>query len=327
MTARRMVTPSGSKHNEEPACRSFGCRPVDPERRVYLAGPMRGLDLYGFPLFDDAAAWLRSQGYCVISPAELDRDAGYDPARDGMELPDGFMQEAMARDIDALLQVDAVALLPGWEGSSGVAVELTVARALGLDVYEILDGPAIVGGGTYRILVPLTEGEQTVAAAPPDPSLERLLAEEAEIERRVEMTRFGEAEPVWLDIVDLGPDDDATNPKDRIGTAKPQVHLVPPAAILHVAKAMENGAAKYGAYNWREKDVRLTVYIAAAMRHLFALLDGEDVAADSGVKHLGHVGACAAILLDAEANGNLIDDRPPAGPAARVIDQLTEAPT
>jgi hypothetical protein len=58
------------------------------------------------------------------------------------------------------------------------------------------------------------------------------------------------------------------------------------------------------------------VYVDAALRHLNAWFDGEQEASDSGVHHLGHARACMAILLDAEATGNLIDDRPAEGRGA-----------
>lgn len=116
---------------------------------------------------------------------------------------------------------------------------------------------------------------------------------------------------------------DETNPKDLIGITKPNLYLVPPAAIIHAAKAMENGAAKYGAYNWREKKVRATVYLSAADRHLKQWQDGEDVAADSGVHHLAHAMACIAIVLDALETGNLVDDRPTPGAASRLIADFT----
>jgi hypothetical protein len=119
----------------------------------------------------------------------------------------------------------------------------------------------------------------------------------------------------------------STNPKDAIGLTKPALRLVPPALALHVATAMSDGAKKYGAYNWRENAVRNTVYVEAALRHLYSYLDGEDRARDSGRLHLAHVGACVAILLDALEYGNLIDDRATAGPAADIIDRLTPPAT
>jgi hypothetical protein len=119
---------------------------------------------------------------------------------------------------------------------------------------------------------------------------------------------------------------DTTNPKDALGLTKPPLRLVPSALVIHTSQAMAFGAKKYGAYNWRDKKVRLTVYIEAAQRHLAALLDGEDRASDSGVLHTAHVAASMGIVLDALETGNLIDDRPLPGPAARLIDEMTPKP-
>jgi len=117
---------------------------------------------------------------------------------------------------------------------------------------------------------------------------------------------------------------DTTNPKDALGLKKPPLRLVPAAGLLHVAKVMGLGAAKYGPYNWRGKPVRLTVYIEAAMRHLLSALDGETDDRESGQPHAAHAAACMMIVLDAAATGNLVDDRPPPGAAARLIVEMTE---
>lgn len=113
--------------------------------------------------------------------------------------------------------------------------------------------------------------------------------------------------------------DDTTNPKDLLGVKKAPLRFVPPALVIEVAPAMANGAAKYGAYNWRDKHVKASIYAEAIQRHLYAWMDGENLATDSGVKHLAHIGACIAILLDAEAHGALIDDRAHGGPAAALL--------
>ena len=112
---------------------------------------------------------------------------------------------------------------------------------------------------------------------------------------------------------------EGTNPKDLIGLAKPPLHLVPPAGLILTSLAMGDGAKKYGAFNWRDNDVRATVYVAAALRHLMSWSDGEDLAVDSNRHHLAHAAACLFIIMDAEATGNLVDDRPPPGAAARLI--------
>lgn len=110
-----------------------------------------------------------------------------------------------------------------------------------------------------------------------------------------------------------------TNPKDLVGSKKPDLSLVPPAGILLEAQAMMDGAAKYGPYNWRENPVQMRVYIAACMRHLQQLLDGEDIDPISNTYHVGHARACLGILADAMFTGNLIDDRPSRGPAGDLI--------
>jgi len=112
------------------------------------------------------------------------------------------------------------------------------------------------------------------------------------------------------------PDD---NPKTAIGVTKPALHVIPPVALLHLGKAMADGKRKYGLMNWREKRVSSSVYYDAALRHLLSWFDGEEVAQDSGVHHLAHAMACMGILLDAQATGNLNDDRPIPGPAADFI--------
>lgn len=102
--------------------------------KVYIAGPMRGYDLYNFPEFDKARDRLAVMGINSISPADLDREAGVNEYTE--VLPPDFMQEALRRDIEALLQVDGIVLLNGWEASHGVVdTELPVARSLGLKVW------------------------------------------------------------------------------------------------------------------------------------------------------------------------------------------------
>lgn len=113
-----------------------------------------------------------------------------------------------------------------------------------------------------------------------------------------------------------------TNPKDLVGQTKLQTWLVPPSAKIALAEALTDGAHKYGPYNWRENGVLASVYISAAERHFMDYLDGQDVAADSGVHHLAHAMACCAILLDAIAQGNIVDDRPIKGAAPALLEAI-----
>jgi hypothetical protein len=126
-------------------------------------------------------------------------------------------------------------------------------------------------------------------------------------------------------VQEQGENTDTSNPKDAFGLKKPPLRLIPAAAKLYCARVFGLGAKKYGAYNWRTKDVRLTVYLEAAERHILAKLDGQDLDPESGMPHEAHAMACMAILLDAAAIGKLIDDRPPAGAAAKLIAELTDS--
>lgn len=114
------------------------------------------------------------------------------------------------------------------------------------------------------------------------------------------------------------------NPKQRFGAAKPNLALIPGPAAIHTSLALMDGAGKYGPFNWRETSVEGMTYIAAAKRHIDAWFDGEEVAADSGVHHLGHAIAGLMIILDAQASGKLIDNRPPAGGSAKLIAEKTK---
>ena len=114
-----------------------------------------------------------------------------------------------------------------------------------------------------------------------------------------------------------------SNPKDVFGARKVSLSKLPAVAVAHGAHAMMDGAQRYGAYNWRDKAVIASIYADAAKRHIDAWFEGQRAAKDSEVHHLGHGIACLAILLDAEATGNMIDDRPEGdGVADRVFDEI-----
>lgn len=114
------------------------------------------------------------------------------------------------------------------------------------------------------------------------------------------------------------------NPKKKFGDAKRKVQLVPPALTLGAAVAFDEGACKYGPFNWRENEVDAMTYVGAILRHVYAYLDGEDIDPESeaGKLHLEGIAACVGILLDCTYRGDLVNNRPPKGPAPR----LTRAP-
>lgn len=100
--------------------------------KLYLAGPMRGLPMFNFPAFHEAAGRLRGLGHDVYNPAEQDEQAGFDPARDEPKP----LRHYMLHDLPAVLGSDAVAALPGWGTSQGARLEVHVARECGIPVLD-----------------------------------------------------------------------------------------------------------------------------------------------------------------------------------------------
>jgi len=94
---------------------------------------MRGIPLFNFPAFQAAASALRAQGHEVVSPAELDVNAGFDPAKDTPETLSFYMR----RDLPEVCACDGIAFLPGWGGSEGASNEEHVARMCGLRQFEL----------------------------------------------------------------------------------------------------------------------------------------------------------------------------------------------
>lgn len=98
--------------------------------KYYLAGPMAGLPKHNFPYFDRTTKILRSRGYDVYSPHEIDH--GEDDGNRGQTKSHG---EYLKVDLIALLMCDAVILLPGWSTSRGAVVELNTAISCGMKVF------------------------------------------------------------------------------------------------------------------------------------------------------------------------------------------------
>lgn len=101
----------------------------------------------------------------------------------------------------------------------------------------------------------------------------------------------------------------AENPKTGAGRLKPEPHLVSPISMLWIMAALENGASKNGPMNWRDQPIPTNTYVSAIIRHAMEYQSGVDRASDSKLPHLAHIAAGCIILMDAEANGTLIDDR------------------
>ena len=88
---------------------------------------------------------------------------------------------------------------------------------------------------------------------------------------------------------------------------KPRMDLLDAYAIEQLALVLSFGAKKYDSHNWR-KGIAKGRLIAAALRHLFAYLRGEDKDAETGLSHAAHAMCCCMFLLGLEHRADL-DDR------------------
>lgn len=100
------------------------------------------------------------------------------------------------------------------------------------------------------------------------------------------------------------------NPKQAYGDKKLPLFLVPFSFVANVCVALFEGKVKYGLVNWRATNVEAMTYVSAQERHMRKWKNGERCDPATKVPHLANAAACIAILIDAEINGTLIDDRP-----------------
>lgn len=118
-------------------------------RRIYLAGPMRGIPEFNFPTFHAVAWALRQNGHEVFSPAEKDieRHGGVDISKgnkhgsleQAQDEHKFSLRQALHQDLEYIcLHADIVYLLPGWETSSGSMAEHRTAAALRSEGMEIV---------------------------------------------------------------------------------------------------------------------------------------------------------------------------------------------
>ena len=99
-------------------------------QKMYLSGPMTGIENFNHALFLRVAAEFRYAGFEVCSPAEF---FDGDTTRERKE----YMREA----VKYLLEADTVVMLPGWENSEGARLEIAIAKELDLILVEYVETP------------------------------------------------------------------------------------------------------------------------------------------------------------------------------------------
>jgi len=169
---------------------------------------------------------------------------------------------------------------------------------------------------------PHANGDFEVTTSPFPPAMRRRQeAYEAKLREPDKVTASFDA--ARADGTQLTAGTNLDNPKDKFGAAKPCLTFIPPAALAHEAVVMALGAAKYSPFNWRSKPVKAKTYVDAAIRHLLQWADGEELDEQSRASHLAHARACCGIILDAQTQGNLIDDRHKTGGFTAILEGLT----
>ena len=107
--------------------------------RCYIAGPIARVPDFR-ARFAAAVPVVESLGYDPVNPCDITPAAhygecppGYDPGEKGAHASSACF---MRSDLRALLDCDAIYMLPGWRESRGATVEHTVAVACGIPVLE-----------------------------------------------------------------------------------------------------------------------------------------------------------------------------------------------
>jgi hypothetical protein len=104
------------------------------KRKCYISGPITGLPAEEYLLnFYRAGRYVESLGFEAVNPCELNH-ADHDQT----------WESFMRVDIKALMDCDAICLLPQWYKSLGARTEYHIAQVLGMDVLVHADGPELL---------------------------------------------------------------------------------------------------------------------------------------------------------------------------------------
>lgn len=111
------------------------------------------------------------------------------------------------------------------------------------------------------------------------------------------------------------------NKKEGPGRLKVSMSVVPGIVLAEISVALMEGALVYGSHNYRDSEVKCSTYYDAAMRHLLAWWEGEDIDAKSGISHVTKAISGLIVLRDCMMNGVAHDDRP-ATPSEMTMDDI-----
>lgn len=121
--------------------------------KVYISGPISGLEEVEYLRnFAEGAEFISSEGFIPVNPLEVVPDCT-DACESGLSFEDGRYMHTwkcyMKADIKALLDCDAIFVLPHPKTaeSRGVKLEVAIARSLNLQVMVLLRGILSIQNG------------------------------------------------------------------------------------------------------------------------------------------------------------------------------------
>lgn len=94
----------------------------------------------------------------------------------------------------------------------------------------------------------------------------------------------------------------------KFDSEKPRMELLSRVALEGCAQVLAFGSRKYAAHNWR-RGLAWSRLIGAALRHLTAIMDGEDIDPESGLPHVDHLACCVMFLSEYQKKNLGTDDR------------------
>jgi len=98
------------------------------------------------------------------------------------------------------------------------------------------------------------------------------------------------------------------NGGQKFDADKPRMDLLDSYALEQLSAVLAFGAQKYAPENWR-KGISFNRLIAAALRHIFAFMRGEDNDPETGLPHPAHAMCCMMFLIWTMQNRTDLDDR------------------
>ena len=113
------------------------------KHRIYIAGPMSGIESLNVKDFNAAEEYLQSLGYEVCNPAKINQYLIAKQIKDG-GITKAELKKCARNDLAELLTCNVIYMLNGWETSTGARAEHAVAVWIGLSItYSTIPGPQI----------------------------------------------------------------------------------------------------------------------------------------------------------------------------------------